>query len=181
MRLLHIQALNVGVTNTKHRRMNALNAPRSEMATVVSELRVRQALLSRTPAAATRTIQPGDYVRIFREGDRKFLGPHEVIKVEGKEIYINNNGRLVHHNLSQVIPVQSSYDSELTTLHHQLKPFIGSKYLDSPPLQKRAREKQTSEGTPEDPIILVTEVLQPGDPRGDLLQFQEAKRKEMVY
>lgn len=68
-------------------RMNVLQIARKEMETVVAQLRVRQALNSRIPAAANMIINPGDSIYVFRETDRRYHGPHRVLDVQDKQIF----------------------------------------------------------------------------------------------
>lgn len=55
-------------------RMRAMEVSRREMEIIVSQLRIRQALRSRIPAAANYIINPGDLVRVSRETDEKYTG-----------------------------------------------------------------------------------------------------------
>lgn len=84
-------------------RMKLLQVADSEKAYVVSEMRIKKALLSRTPAAARVIHAPGDLVRVYHEGDKRFLGPFRVVKVDEKEVYVDYDGRLAHFNAVEVI------------------------------------------------------------------------------
>lgn len=53
-------------------RMDAIRISNAEMATIRAELRIRQALRSRTPPSADYVISPGDLLRVFRESDKPF-------------------------------------------------------------------------------------------------------------
>lgn len=125
---------------THRARMIAIESARREMERITAELRVRQALISRVPPAAQYVIAQGDLVRVYREGDKRFLGPFPVLRVAEKEVFVNQNGRLVHYNISQVVPHQvlhrpntSLAESHMTTLRSQLQPFVRTSYLNTPP------------------------------------------------
>lgn len=100
---------------TQSERMRIIQTAKSEMATIVAELRIKQALLSRPPAAASVIHQPGDMVRIYREGDRRMIGPFRVIRIQEKEIYVDQDGRLAHYNITQAIPERRQTHEDLLT------------------------------------------------------------------
>ncbi len=81
-----------------------LEIARIEMATIVAELRIREAMQSRMRPAARYILAPGAKVRVYRETDKKITGPYTVIDVQDKDIFIDRKGKRVHHNISQVIP-----------------------------------------------------------------------------
>lgn len=85
-------------------RMKALTTARTEMNTIVAELRVRQALRARIPTAANYILTPGQKGRIFREGDKKFIGPFTIVSVDSKQVFVDRNGKRAQYNISQVIP-----------------------------------------------------------------------------
>lgn len=58
------------------------------MAYIVSEQGIRQALSSRPPATASIVHAQGDLVRIYRENDKKLMGPYGGIRVDEKEVYV---------------------------------------------------------------------------------------------
>lgn len=69
--------------------MQALEIARKEYATITAELRIRKALMSRDPRN-TDLISRQDQVRVFRETDKKYIGPFPVIRVDGKQIFVND-------------------------------------------------------------------------------------------
>lgn len=86
------------------KRMKLLQNARAEMASIVSEMHISEALRSKPPSVASIIHAPGDMVRLYLDNDKKFLGPFLVIKVEDKEIFVDYDGPLEHINCSQVIP-----------------------------------------------------------------------------
>lgn len=75
-----------------------------------------------------------------------------------KEVYVNVNGTLKHFNISQFLPDRSDIaDSEIERLKESIQQF---------------RSNDT-------PGIMMTEVLEPGDPHEKLPQFDVANAKEL--
>lgn len=66
-------------------RMRALQQARKEMATITAEIRIQRALSSRVPRNTDLELHPGDRVRVYRETDRKYIGPFPVIRADGKK------------------------------------------------------------------------------------------------
>ena len=87
------------------------------METISSELRLRRALLSRLPAAATTITQlkEGTEVLVFREDAKQIrrTGPYKIVKTENKQVFIIRNGKVVQHSISQG------------------KPFLGDELIES--------------------------------------------------
>lgn len=88
-------------------RMAALETAKREMAMISNELRIQQALRSKLPPATKYDTKPEDDVLVYREEEKEWLGPHRVIKMMEKEVYVdwNGTGKEKHYNLSQVIPM----------------------------------------------------------------------------
>lgn len=130
-------------------RMKALAAAKQEMASITAKLRIQQALRSRLPPATQYALKPGDMVRVYRDqgtgaskkGD--WTGPWEIVKICGKEVFVDWNGEHKHFNISKVIPDPAQ------TGDHDLERLIQSfdQFRSSPP-----------------PGILITEILSPSDP-----------------
>ena len=76
------------------------------METVVSELRVRQAMLSKIPRCVDTILKPGDLVRVYIETDKKYVGPYPVIRVDGKQVYLIINDKEVQHGVHQILPAK---------------------------------------------------------------------------
>lgn len=139
-------------------RMAALSLARNEMASISARLRIQQALRSKIPPATDYVVNPGNLVYVFRDNDRKWHGPYEVLKVYNKEIYVSVDGVEKHFNISQIIPDSHElHDMELQRLKQSLEQF----HTDRPP------------------GIYLTEVLEPGDGRETLPEFNAAKAKEL--
>ncbi len=68
--------------------MYAISRARREMATIVSELRIRKALSLRIPRNADLLIEAEDKVSVFRETDNKYVGPYPVIRVDGMQVFV---------------------------------------------------------------------------------------------
>ncbi len=101
-------------------RIRSLDIARTEMATVASELRIREALRSHVHPSATYTIAPGVKVRVYLESN-KITGPFTVIDFQDR------NGKLVYHNISQVIPEHRYVRTATpTSVVHRPKPLTWS-------------------------------------------------------
>lgn len=85
-------------------RMRAVKTARSEMASVTVELWIKQALLSRPPAASSVVYAPGYMVSIYMEVNKKLIGPFSVVRVEYKDVYGDHDGWLAHYNDTQALP-----------------------------------------------------------------------------
>lgn len=140
-------------------RMAAISSARSEMATISAKLRIQQALRSKLPPATEYIAHPNDMVFVFRERDKNWHGPFKVTKVDRKEVFVEIDGQVKHFNISQILPDRNGFhDSELNRLKESIEQFQSS----NPP-----------------PGIFLTEVLEPGDSRANLPQFNVAKLKEL--
>lgn len=47
------------------------------MSTVAAELRIKTDVMSRALRNTDTVIEPGDKVRVFRETDKKYIGPYK--------------------------------------------------------------------------------------------------------
>lgn len=83
---------------------------RKEMATTTAELRLKKALLYKVPRNAELTVETGDMVRIYRETDKRDIGPFPVIRIDDKQVFVIQNDREVQHSFHQVLPADK-YDS----------------------------------------------------------------------
>jgi hypothetical protein len=70
-----------GSLPNKHDRMLAMNSARREMDTIVSELRMKRALSSKTPPGA---------IRVYLEHPAKCIGPFPITKIDGKTVYVRD-------------------------------------------------------------------------------------------
>lgn len=80
----------------------ALQLARQELATLVAQIRVQEALRSRTPAAADFIIVPAMKSRVIRENDNKLQGPYTVLRVNRKQVLLNINGKETQFNISNI-------------------------------------------------------------------------------
>lgn len=69
-----------------------------EISSIVSEIRVKRALLTRPPLALEYVIAPGDSVRVYREREKRWSGPCKVFKVDNKEIWVTEGINTKHFN-----------------------------------------------------------------------------------
>lgn len=74
--------------------MKLLQNAGAEMASIVSEMRISQALSYKPPSAVSILHTSGDMVRVYRDNDEKFLELFRVIKVDDNEIFVDYDGRL---------------------------------------------------------------------------------------
>lgn len=144
-------------------RHRALSTARREYETIVSHRRIREALNSRVPPAADRIIVPGDRVRVFLETNGRLSIPHKVLSVIDKQIWLDVDGRRVQHNISQVVPVTPPPADHLVALLHTV--LDGSMQPDP---------------AAQEPLILLTETLSPGDPRCRSSFFRAAIDNEIA-
>lgn len=157
-------------------RMEAIRIANAEMATITAEMRIRQALRAKTPASADYVINPGDNVRVFRESDKRFLGPYRVVQVEGKQIFIERDGKRVQHNIDQIIPERIfNGDVPAAAIHAKLATFDETGHTATADHLSKMNPRERVET----PRILLTELLKPNDPRGYSPEFVAAKKKEM--
>lgn len=156
-------------------RMRALEVARREMETIVAKLRITQAMRSRIHAAANYVITPGDLVRVYRETNNQLNGPYKVVKVEGKQIYIDRDGTMAQHNLSQIVPERIFTGSDqLLLVRNALR---SCKPLCNTPHDTTALCNLPSQScTP----VYLTETLSIHDPRQHHPYFIAARKKELA-
>lgn len=70
--------------------MKALSLSRYEMETITAEQRIITALRFKQPSASRYKLSPGDLVLVYREKDRKWVDPVEIVKVERKLTYVTD-------------------------------------------------------------------------------------------
>lgn len=83
--------------------MKALSTARDEMSQIVEDQRVLRALRSKITPASRYVIKPGDLVRVVREKERRWLGPVEVVKIEGKSVHVKDTLKVMKFNMAQVM------------------------------------------------------------------------------
>lgn len=153
----------------QQKRMKALSEARREMSTITAELRIRQALLSRVPRNADTIIEPGQKVKVYRETDRKYIGPFPVSRVDGKQIFVLQNEVEKKYSLHQVLPIDQynkilNGDAQLEDLNEMMVQFT------SEPTEKQQH-----------PIFNahITEILKSSDPRTMSEEAKKARKKEL--
>lgn len=87
-------------------RMRAMESARMEMAQVISKTRLDTALRSNVPTAADQApnIMIGSEVLVFRERQRKWIGPFRVLDVQGKMIHIDIKRGQPRYSIDKVKP-----------------------------------------------------------------------------
>lgn len=69
--------------------MEAISTTRYEIAAITAEMRIRKALASSVTRNADLKLEVDDLVRIFRETDKRYIGPFPEILVYGKQVLSN--------------------------------------------------------------------------------------------
>lgn len=82
------------------------------MSQVAEGQHIKQALRSLITTSNTYSISVGQSVRAFRETDNRMLGQFEIQRIEYKQEFLDQNGRVSQYNISRVItaphaPVES--------------------------------------------------------------------------
>ena len=150
-------------------RMEALKEARAEAATITAKLRVRKAILAKTPRNVDLVLNRGDMVRVYRETDRCYTGPYPIHRVEGTQVFLIINNHEVKHNIDQVIPAKD-YDDLVNGDYAMKNLYTSTKQFRSTLVKKISNGKQE---------ILITEVLHPKDSRNLSEDALQAKRKEI--
>lgn len=139
--------------------MNSLKTARDEMAQIVAEKRVLRALRSMVPPEARYLLKPGELVRFFCEKERRWIGPFEVVKVEGKSIYLSDTTKVMKFNIVQVMLLKINHaaeDKNLETLF-----------------------KHSDDNAPVEETVYLTELLDGNDTRKNSKKAREAVQKEL--
>lgn len=85
-------------------RMRAFQAVRAETKSITSDLRLWRALSARLTAASTTNLKIGQEVFVYREESQplKWTGPHKIVKIDDKQVLIDQNGETVQHSIVHV-------------------------------------------------------------------------------
>ena len=150
-------------------RMEALKEARAEAATITARLRVRKALLAKTPRNVDLVLHKGDMVRVYRETDRCYTGPYPVQRVDGTQVYLIVNDHEVQHNIDQVIPA-TDYENLVNGDYMMKSLFTATKQFQS---RKPMRACPVAN-------ILINEILHPKDPRNQSKDAMKAKKEEIA-
>lgn len=92
--------------------MRALKTARENMAQIAAGQRIQHALKSKIPPASRYVLKPGDLVRVYRGKYRRWIGPIEVVKLEGKSVFVSETKKVVKFNITQIIPINIGHAPE---------------------------------------------------------------------
>ena len=151
-------------------RMLAMDNARREMDSIVSDLRIKRALSSKTPPGAMRVFHPGELVRVYRERPNMWTGPFPVTRVDGKTVYVRDGIDEKPFSITSVKPHHTPRELSnifMSTTHAVLHSLLQASPLSSPSLSR------TNYG------VGLTEILTPKDPRRFDPRFRAAKEKEI--
>jgi hypothetical protein len=150
----------------------ALRAATAEYQKYVSERRLQEALRAKPSPAMNCLYQPGDRVLVYRERPKLWDGPYSFVMQDGKIVTVKLNDETVEQrfNVSSVKPY--------------LKPEIPGTFIQN---QDQQPSQQPSHHDHEHPVaeesrvyrVMVTEIIYPRDPRGNSLEFLQAKLDEL--
>lgn len=140
-------------------RFRAMHLARAEAAKITAEQRIKLALRTNVPPSAKYELRSGQSVMAYSENHNKWVDDLKVVRVSGKQVWINTGRRIYKLNKSHIIPQPG--DDRRNAVSNLLKHLSP---LNSQPL----------------PHVLITEVLQPQDPRCDSSHFDLAKAREIV-
>jgi hypothetical protein len=154
--------------------MLAMESTRREIDNVVSELRIKRALSSKTPPGAIRGYISGELVYVYRERPEKWINPFPITRIDGKTVYVRDGGDEKPFSITSVKPHQTPVDisnqfmSDLRTMCHSI-------LLNSPSIAHYHSSAHTE--THGLFRIGLTDVLTPKDPRRFDPRFRAAKEK----
>lgn len=140
-------------------RMEAMELARLEMHSITAKLKIQKALRSKIPPASTYQVNVGDDVYVYKEKDKKWRGPFQVIRIFDKQVFVNRDGKEAQYSITHVLPVEKA--NGLTLVYHV----------------RRSLGKTASRQPPQ---VFLTEVLKPWDPRTNHTSFDPAKQKEIL-
>lgn len=97
---------------------------RDEMQSMISKQRISQALRSKLPPAAYFTYNRArKQARVYREKERLWVGPFEVIRVGNKTVTIEIGSMVEEFNKTQILLVHDHPDKKLERLLTGISPF----------------------------------------------------------
>ncbi len=94
-----------------------MQAAQSEMAIIMTVLRILKELPSLFPKNADLVIEIGGLARVLRETGKRYVGHHPVFRVGKIDVLIVDNHRDVKTNKHQV-PSDTTYGSIVSEEHH---------------------------------------------------------------
>lgn len=140
-------------------RFNAMTAARKEAATIIAEKRIRLALKSNVPPSARYTLRQEQLAMVYSEKKRRWIQDIRIVQLSSKQAWINYKNRIIKVGQTQVIPQPSGGENNgIANLLQNLYPLNSKSH----------------------PNILLTEILQPNDPRSESPEFSLAKTKEIT-
>jgi Reverse transcriptase (RNA-dependent DNA polymerase) len=156
----------------QEQRDHALRTATAEYRKYVSERRLQTALRAKTATAMTCIHQPGDRVLVYRERPQLWEGPYSVVMQDGKivTVKLNDETSQQRFNVSNVKPYQPPDIPSTVIPDHLQKPSH------QPSLNDHA------DSVDEESLVyrvMVTEIISPGDPRGNSPEFLQAKLDEL--
>lgn len=143
-------------------RMMALQTAREEMAKIAAEQRVIMALKSKVPPDSRFVLKPGDLVRVYREKERRWIGPVEIVKLEDKSVFVSDTTKVVKFKISKIMPIRINHPAEDEGLD---KIFTYSDKVDE--------ERHSNVD------VFLTEVIDSKNPRTKRAKAKKAVRKEL--
>jgi hypothetical protein len=99
-----------GSLPNQHDRMLAMDSARREMDIIVSELRIKRALSSKTPRGAILVYIPGELVYVYRERPAKWIGPFPITKIDVKTVYVRDGQDEKPFSITSVKPHHTPVD-----------------------------------------------------------------------
>lgn len=139
-------------------RFKAMNTARREMEAYVAEQRIKTALKSRLPPATKFNIQLGQSVRVYREQERKWVGPYTVDRISHKTVHVTDGTTVKPFNITQVIPADTKLkDVDWKHTENTLTTTVDNNFA----------------------ATFLVEVLRKSDPRFHTLECQHAILKDL--
>ena len=184
--------LGLGGISDNKTRFNAMLTARGEYLRIVNQIRARRTLRMAVPPAADRHYAIGDLVYVWREKEKGYTGPFNVISVssDNSQITVDDrddpNGGIFSCDcirpaphpedvlFSEIAPLIEAHLSEAALAARNRTRRIP--YADEICFTSSSYGIEHSEGSFP---VYVSEVVSPADPRADSRKFVEAKSKEL--
>lgn len=170
-------------------RMEAMKTSRKEMAAIMAQCRVNQALRSQVPAAAMSDIVMGSEVLVFRESPKQWIGPYRVIDTSDKLIFVEVDGsikqfsvdkvKLYKRSEAMVTPDESSTSNPLAAIDDAIAGIRGDLSALNPATDELDALSAEEFLLDSDINVALTREIRSHDPAANTKQFWEAKRNEV--
>lgn len=142
-------------------RMRAMNIARLEMAVISAELKIRRALREKVPPATDYFVSPEDSFYVWNEGTKQWRGHFTVTRTFQRNVWVKRPDTEAQYSLDHVLPFTNTDGMGLLShIHHSLSGM--SKHSNTESFR-----------------VYLTEVLKPGDRRGNDPRFDAARLKEI--